>query len=237
MQSGLFPLKQLQTYLGSFTQLRHDTLLYAKQSYAEMGNGEEDTGQPPPAPRGFVEPNLTFWYELQRLVDYTTAGFKNHHLLEIEIEEYGRLNVFKRQVDFYTSLAEKELRGIPLTEDEYERLRVTNLSYMAQPFTEDYGSTPVLDEEDKRSALIADIHTDFVEGRILYEATGEPYVMLVLVGNEGLTRLATGVAFNHYEFTNPLQKRLTDEIWQKIVYETPDKLPDKNFWYQELNAD
>jgi hypothetical protein len=32
MQSRLFPIKQLQTFLGSYTELKHDTLLYAKQS-------------------------------------------------------------------------------------------------------------------------------------------------------------------------------------------------------------
>ncbi len=39
MQSRLFPIKQLQTFLGSYTELKHDTLLYAKQSYAELGDG------------------------------------------------------------------------------------------------------------------------------------------------------------------------------------------------------
>jgi hypothetical protein len=28
--------KNLTTYLGSYTELKHDTLLYVKQAYAEM---------------------------------------------------------------------------------------------------------------------------------------------------------------------------------------------------------
>ena len=94
MQGKLFPLKQLQTFLGSYAELKHDTLLYVKQSYAEMGDGYDEK-KPPPAPKGFVEPNMAFWQELARLVDYTAAGFKKYGLFPGELEEFGRLNNFK----------------------------------------------------------------------------------------------------------------------------------------------
>ena len=35
-QIPLYIYKNLATYLGSYTELKHDTLLYTKQSYAEM---------------------------------------------------------------------------------------------------------------------------------------------------------------------------------------------------------
>jgi len=85
-----------------------------------------------------------------------------------------------------------------------------------------------------RSGLIADLHTDTVNNQIQYEATGEPYVMLVLMGNEGTLRLAMGVAFNHYEFTGPLGTRYTDADWQSRVYEHHSGMPEKNFWYRRL---
>lgn len=226
MQSRLFPIKQLQTFLGSYTELKHDTILYAKQSYAELGNGEEE-GKPPPVPQGFVEPNLAFWQTLQQLVAYTSAGFRKYHLFPSELEEYGRIQEFKKQVEFYTSLAVKELRGQPLTEKEYEKIRTEQLTYMASPFESD-------ELKDLRSGLIADVHTDLFKEQVLYEATGEPYIMLALVGNEGQTRLTIGVAFNHYEFTGPLTTRYTDDDWWKRVYETPKTLPPKNFWYGDL---
>lgn len=229
MRDQLFPIKQLQTFLGSYTELKHDTLLYAKQSYAEMGDGGEE-GKPPPVPKGFVEPNLAFWQTLQNLVNFTAAGFNKYGLFPGEKEEFGKLNLFKSQVDFYTNLARKELQGEPLTEDEYERLRTENLSYMAQPFDPNV----ILEEKDRRSGLIADLHTDAVQQRVLYEATGEPYLMLALVGNESSPRLTIGVAFNHYEFTGPLTTRYTDTDWQRLVYENPGRLPAKNFWYDRL---
>jgi hypothetical protein len=229
MQGKLFPVKQVQTFLGSYAELKHDTLLYIKQSFAEAGNGMEEK-KPPPVPKGFVEPNIAFWQELQRLVAYTGAGFKKYGILKGELEEYGRLTNFKDQVDFYTSLAVKELNGTPLSEAEYEKLRTHNLSYLAAPFDEG----AVLEEKEKRSGLIADIHTDALKGQILYEATGKPYVMLALVGNEGFSRLTIGVAFNHYEFTGPLATRYSDADWQEKIYQTPPRPPAKSFWYQSL---
>jgi len=229
MQDQLFPAKQVESFLGSYTELKHDTLLYAKQNYAEMGGGE-DEGTPPPVAKGLVEPNLPFWENLGRLVAYVEAGYRKYGLFKGDLEQYGHLNRFKEAVAFYASLAAKELQGAPLTAEEYEKLRIGKLSYMAEP----RDKSVILEEKDKRAGLIADLHTDAMQGQILYEATGEPYVMLVLMGNEGTARLAVGVAFNHYEFTGPLATRYNDADWQGRVYENRSPLPEKNFWYQGL---
>ncbi len=230
MQSRPFLLKQLESFLGSYTELKHDTLLYEKQPDAECGGGAPE-GELPPVPKGFVEPNMPFWYSLQRLVRFTEQGFRQHGLLELEMEKYGKLSQFQEQVDFYTSLAEKELRGIEITEAEYERLRTQGLDYMAEPLDT---AKPFDDEKDRRSGLVADIFTDKMTGKVLYEGTGEPYIMLVLVGNENSPRLTVGVAFNHYEFTESIGSRLTDADWQAKAYDNPSALPRKNFWYKEL---
>lgn len=229
MQDRLFPVKQVESFLGSYTELKHDTLLYAKQNYAEMGGGGGE-GTPPPVPKGFVEPNLPFWETLGRLVAYVEAGFRKYGVFKGELEEYGHLNIFKEDVAFYASLAAKELQGVPLTEEEYEKLRLSQLSYMAEP----QDINVILEEKDMRAGLIADVHTDALQRQIQYEATGEPYIMLVLLGNEGVVRLAVGVAFNHYEFAGPLGIRYRDADWQGRVYEHRGGLPEKNFWYRSL---
>jgi hypothetical protein len=36
MENPLYQNKLLNTYLGSYTELKHDTLLYVKQAYAEL---------------------------------------------------------------------------------------------------------------------------------------------------------------------------------------------------------
>ena len=57
-------------------------------------------------------------------MDYTAAGFKKYGLFKKELGKYGRLRSFQKRVNFYTSLAAKELNGAPLSEAEYEELRI-----------------------------------------------------------------------------------------------------------------
>jgi len=112
MQDRLFPVKQVESFLGSYTELKHDTLLYAKQNYAEMG-GDGGEGTPPPVPKGFVEPNLPFWETLGRLVAYVEAGFRKYGVFKGELEEYGHLNIFKEDVASMPLWPPRSFRGSP----------------------------------------------------------------------------------------------------------------------------
>jgi hypothetical protein len=229
MRSEVFPDKQIQTFLGSYTELKHDTLLYTKQSYAEQGGGDEEESPLPPIVKGFVEPNLAFWKKLVALIDRTEQTFRANNVFQNH-SAMPRLQEFKKIVSFFAELAEKELQGKALTDDEYEKLRTLELSFMAVPF----GNSDQPHEDSGKVALIADLHTDAVGNKVLYEATGEPYLMIAFVDNENSPRLVVGLVFNHYEFTGNTGTRLTDEDWKKLVYETPSSLPIKPFSYSTL---
>jgi hypothetical protein len=227
MQTKAFLSKQIQAFLGSYTELKHDTLLYAKQSYAEMGAGGDDRPIPPIV-KGFVEPNLEFWNRFNLLLERNSSLFKDNNLFK-EGPALDRLTRFKEVAELYRSIAEKELRSEVISDDEYEELRITKLSFMADPF-----ETVDPSETSGQTALISDIHTDVVKNKILYEATAQPYLMLAIVGNEGLPRVTAGLVYNHYEFTDQIGQRLSDETWKDRVYNNPATLPSKNFWYQSL---
>ena len=232
MQSLPYLDKQIQTSLGSYTELKHDTLLYAKQSYAELGGGGAEDPPLPPVVKGFVEPNLDFWHRFNELIAQTKQTFSKNHLFG-DSQVSARLQNFEDITNFYALIAEKEMQGKPISEEEYERLRTIGLSFMVKPC--DNVTDP--DENSGKVPLIADVHTDAVKGQILYEATAKPYWMLAIVDNEKTPRVVIGLVYNHYEFTNPLGgNRLTDEDWKSWVYEQTDKLPAKNFWYDSLQA-
>ncbi|MFO0824236.1 MAG: DUF3160 domain-containing protein [Gemmataceae bacterium] len=57
MKSKTWQLKQLQTQLGSWAELRHDTILYAKQSYTARPSCEY--------PAGYVEPYPEFYAKVK----------------------------------------------------------------------------------------------------------------------------------------------------------------------------
>jgi hypothetical protein len=79
MQSEAWQDKQLNTTLGSWAELKHDTILYAKQVYAELGGGP-----PPPEPippRGYVEPVPAFYSRLAALSRMTLDGLGSRGLL------------------------------------------------------------------------------------------------------------------------------------------------------------
>ena len=171
MQSPPYPAKRIESILGSYTELKHATILYAKQNYAEYGGGGEE-GTPPPVPKGFVEPDPAFWAAMVRLVETAATGFAHYKMLPQELEEYGRLDTFRKDMAFYAALTAKELANEPIADADYERLRLSGLSYMSQPF-----GPVILDPDQCKSGLVADIHTDTVTRQVLYEATAEPSVM------------------------------------------------------------
>jgi hypothetical protein len=204
--------KNLQGALGSWTELKHDTLLYAKQVYAEMGNGEEPQ-QAPPVPKGYVEPNLEFFHRLIPLIKMTRDGLKQRGLLD---DEFLRRNDdFLEAVEFFRKLAAAQLEEEPITAADFEKLRLApgNLRWVLSPLpgeetTENYG----------RSALVADVFTDMVQREILYEGVGIPNYIYVAVKDRNGPRLTKGLVYSHYEFTTPLGERLTDEKWREWNY-------------------
>ncbi|MEK7619390.1 MAG: DUF3160 domain-containing protein, partial [Patescibacteria group bacterium] len=184
----------------------------------------------PPIVKGLVEPNVLFWRKLDALVTHTQELFEKNGLFKDQTAT-ERLSEFSGIVKFFTDLAEKELKGTALSDDEYEKLRAVRIAFMGDPLD----GTDQPEENGGRVGLVADIHTDVPGNSILYEGTGQPYLMLTLVGNENAPRLVLGLAYNHYEFAGPLGgNRETDEEWKKKAYDDPTKLPKKNFWYDTL---
>lgn len=227
MRSPRWGAKHVEGMLGAYTQLKHDTLLYAKQSYAEMGEGgdtdkiDEDT-----VPYGFVQPEVRFWAELERLARYTYEGFKKHKLLPNTVEEWGHLGRFQKDVAMLRLLANKTAAGEKWNLEDRLWLLEFNPSYMAEPVD----PMTVQGPDDGKAAIVADIQTNVREGKVLYEALGRPYLLLALVGDGGLNRLVAGTAYDYYEFTQPLQERLTDEAWRKKIYVINPESPAKPEW-------
>jgi hypothetical protein len=229
MKNADWPRKNLQGALGSWTELKHDTLLYAKQVYAEMGGGEEEQ-KIPPVPQGYVEPNLEFFDRLIPLIKMTRDGLAQRGLLDSEFK--GRNDDFLAAAEFLRKIAIAQLQNEPASEADFEKLRLApgQLRGVLSPLpgeeaTENYG----------RAALVADVFTDMTKNEILYEGVGIPNYIYVAVKDRNGARLTKGLVYSYYEFTEPLGERLTDEKWREWNY-TADKarLPQMPAWSRAL---
>lgn len=224
MQSTAWQDKQLNTVLSSWTELRHDTILYVKQSYtiAEMG-----AGYVPPVV-GYVEPVPDFYARLLTLTRMTKLGMEK--LVPAEEMENLKISLALERFDDMLSklidLSKKELANEALTEDEYSFIESFGAS--SKSLIEIVAGGDV-DPTVLKSILVADVHTDGNTLLVLEEGTGYLKTMLVaykLPDNRIL--VGVGPVFSYYEFKQPMKNRLTDEKWREIL--DSGNYPDEPAW-------
>jgi len=217
MRGRKWATKGLMTAVGSWTELKHDTFLLSKQSYAEQGEGEDEAvPTPPPQPRSYVEPDIEFLNRIVYLVDRTRVRFAGLGLLPAEYEK--KLGVFYDQLVNLRSIAQKELMNAEITSDEYESILLFAQKIAPIILPEDAGD--IIEDQFKQMALVTDTHTDAFPGEMLAleDAVGAPQQIYVAVKDNGGTRICIGYVYSVYEFTAPISNRLTDEQWKGIVY-------------------
>jgi hypothetical protein len=211
MQSPAWVDKDLHAWLGSWTELRHDTILYAKQSYTAFA--ESAMEEPAPA-RGYVEPQPQVYARLAALTAQMQAGLGDRGLLNDEMS--GKLAQMEQLLLSLKTISEKELRGEGLTEEEYGLIRrVGDTLEDLTTFSEEIEGQ-VTSEADERMALVADVHTDSNTRQVLEEGVGDAFPIYVVVLVEGEQVVAMGGVFSYYEFKQPMNDRLTDEAWQAM---------------------
>ncbi|MDW7679561.1 MAG: DUF3160 domain-containing protein [bacterium] len=215
--AGAWANKELLTALASWAELRHDTILYAKQSTTPCGTIPEP-------PRNYVEPNPHLYARLASLVKYTRDGLESRNLLSPEFKQ--KLDLFEKLLLFLKNIAIKELENIPLTDREYEDIycfgKVMQQLVSVFPDPQDQWKS-----ETDDMAVVADVHTDSNTDRCLEEGVGYPLEIFVIVNEGGTIRITRGAIFSYYEFTWPIADRLTDEKWrQLLVSENPPELPE-----------
>ena len=216
MQTEAWQKKELQTSLASWTELRHDTILYAKQSCTGP------TCAPPQPIIGYVEPVPEFYARLMRLTEMTEDGLTDLNILN-ETEK-KRLHRLERILNRLINISTDELENKALTEDDYEFIRDFGGHL-------DYVVTGV-NTKGKETTIVADVHTDYNTGKVLEEGVG--YVKLILVAYrvpDGRILLGAGPVFSYYEFKHPMKDRLTDEAWKEMLQDNP---PDMPKWMREI---
>ncbi|MGA9139688.1 MAG: DUF3160 domain-containing protein [Methanocella sp.] len=212
--------KELNTSLGSWTELRHDTILYAKQSYTVLATGIMQSAEA----KGYVEPNPELYGRLASLAQMTYDGLQDRDLLTDTLA--SKLADLKEMLMQLKTISEKELTGASLTSDEYASIRYFGGRLESITTFPPEVAEAVESDTDKIMAVVADVHTDTNTGQVLEEGVGYPYHLFVVVPVDGQLTLCQGAAFSYYEFKQPMSDRLTDEAWQaKLANNTAPEPP------------
>ncbi len=214
MQTDAWQNKSLQTTLASWAELRHDTILYGKQSYTPVkatSNGHSEH-----LVEGYVEPVPEFYTRLNALTKMTREGLTNLNVLN-NTETY-RLQELENILDRLVNISKMELEGQKLTESDYDFIR---------NFGENLENIVIgVKSRGKQTTIIADVHTDTNSNQVLEEGVG--YVNIIMVAyetpGEGIA-VGAGPVFSYYEFKHPMNNRLTDEEWEFMLKngQTPNR--------------
>ena len=211
MQNSAWTDKGLDTFLGSWAELKHDTLLYSKQVYAEMGGPET-----PVDFRGYVEPNPVFYARLAGLSRMTEHSLAQSGLLGAQ-DKTNLQRLYELSLAFET-ISEKELANQPLTNGEYDLIKSFGgqLEHFWLDALKDEGYSDPHDAYGNPAETIADVATDASTGTVLEEGTYGTSTIYVVVPVAGTLRIAVGAIYPYCEFTEPATDRLTDAEWRHM---------------------
>jgi len=204
MQTKAWLDEKLNTFLGSWAELRHDTILYAKQSYTLK------TSVPTReiVEVGYVEPIPELYRRLRLLCEMTLTGLEKLGMLKDLYKE--KLIEFSSLLHQLELISNKELSGNELTNEDYQLIRSIGCK-LQSIMTGIRGRT-------LKTILIADVHTDPNTMKILEVGCGYvDYIIVVVKMPNGEMYAAVGPIFTYYEFAWPVNKRLTDEEWRSIL--------------------
>ncbi len=226
----------LNTQLASWAELRHDTLLYAKQSYSDLPACE--------FPDGYVDPYPEFY---RAITAYAERGQQViEGLPDLGDTEVGRgiadyFELLRETATVLGEIAERQRTGTALTT---EQVAFINRAVSAGDdcFDNPDGWYPSLVYggglgDTQFDPTIVDVHTQPADpggnpvGYVLHVATGLPRLMVVTVNTCSGPRLYVGLASSYFERITEDFERLTDQPWAQEVMANA---PEDPAWLQDV---
>lgn len=227
MRTRAWEVKNLNAGLASWAELRHDTILYAKQS----GSAECGGGEIPPRIVGYVEARPDVFGEMRALTAYTRQELAARDLLSSRHRELAlRL---EEMLAFLERVSRAELAGESLSDIDLTEIRIfgSQVEYLTlELLAGRVASWGDLYGPDRRVAVVADVHSASSEA--LEVAVGGADDLLVLLDLEGDLRIARGAIFSYYEFKVRREDRLSDEQWHDLL--DRGAAPPRPAWMFEL---
>ena len=232
MRTPAWEAKGLQTGLGSYAELKHDTILYAKQSFAAEG-GFEPMSEPP---RHWVEPDPVAWQRMAAVVGLLQDGLRSRGLVRPADDSDALMTSVTGLLERLAAVAGDELAGLPISQADNDWLEgigsVLEALWIQTSDWDEALGLPSADDTD--AALIADIMRSTL--KFLEIGTGRIDRIMVLVPNDrGTFQVAVGGVYSYYEFWQDAELgRLTDEEWRAML--DNGQAPDRPAWQLPMFA-
>lgn len=226
MQTASWWQQKMNTQLASWAQLRHDFILYAKQSYTPIPLCSY--------PAAYVEPVPQFFGAVKSLATNAAGIFQRPPLSRTDIARY--FSGLACVADTLGIVAQKELDGTPLLESEKSFLKsmLFRQSMCGEQVTGWYCDLYYRASEylQKKDLVVADFHTSpanaggAIVGWVLHAGTG-PLNLAVIIANQpgDVPTAFVGPVLSYYEHLSTNFKRLTDEEWQTLYNIEPSLRP------------
>ncbi|RLG14666.1 MAG: hypothetical protein DRN71_02815 [Candidatus Nanohalarchaeota archaeon] len=242
MRSEAWKNKDLITALSSWAQLRHDTILYVKQSYTRavmMMDSETSLGPRPIQSKyyGYVEPNPELYARAKYITEFLIQGLDEQDCLTDGVK--NSLEQSRDMMARLQEISEKELEGKALSERDYDYIE--NIDSVFNRIIENLASALTVETNKKpsgsdvethrnlegkddafKTTIIADVHTETNTKKALEVGTGKiDWILVAHASKDGRVGLAVGPMFSYYEFPWPMKDRLTDEKWREMLKSEP----------------
>ena len=222
MKTEPWSRRVLVTQLASWAELRHDTLLYAKQAYGAGITCE--------FPDAFVDPYPDAWAGIVRLAKLgqaVAAALPADPAMASAdgVSGNASLVAYFARVEMIAStllgMANAELAGQALTADQLAFInqavdeQVVQAGCTTARIPQGWYASLFLDPQDTQTfdPTIADVYTDAAEGRVLHVGTGYARYMVVTVDTCMGARAYAGLVSSYYEDTTENLERLDDQTW------------------------
>ncbi len=253
MRNRAWSMKTLNTQLASWTQLRHDTILYVKQSCTATLACYY--------PAGFVEPRPAFWERFEKMVRLAADLIEKTPFPDRSVERYGGwggschlTNIrqlqeviteffenFAFQLAMLKGIAAKQLAQQELSKEESRFLKkiVEAIPYGSGGQKRLDGWYPRLfykgtEDCEKPDAIVADVHTDLPAeligdpGCVLHQGVGNVDLLMIAADNGEDKMVYAGPVLSHYEFEMPGVSRKSDSEWLSEI--KLGKVPPRPDW-------
>jgi hypothetical protein len=204
-------LKQLNTSLASWAEFRHDSVLYAKQSYTAVGEAPVATS----APTGYVEPYPDFYRQIRELISTLYDKLVSTSIYAAELKM--NFQEFERVMQRLIEISNKELEDKELNENDWRDISEFALRLKSTTQFPYQILMKISEEGNTKMALVTDVHTDSNSEMVLQEGIGPPFLLKLKMRRKNKTIALTGGIFSYYEFKHPMKDRLTDERWREML--------------------